>query len=78
MTDLTDSVQNCGLHCENCGETSYAISFTESKRAIEEVKLACIEAVGKCGVVDSFKNENHEDDVTIFFSHVIKAIRDVT
>ena len=73
MTDLTDSVQNCGLHCENCGETSYAISFTEAKRAIEEVKAECVEAI-----MDVYQRNDPKDAIGLISKmDAIKAIKSV-
>ena len=45
MSNLTKSVQNCGIHdtCEN--HNCFAISEKEAQRAIAVVKQACIDAV---------------------------------
>ncbi len=47
MSNLTKQIQNAGLHCENCGESTYAISEKEAKAIREMVKQACIEALDK-------------------------------
>ena len=73
MSDLTKSVQNCGIHdtCEN--HNCFAISEKEAQRAIDVVKQACIDAIEKLGC------EYWKDSVTptVELKQAIEAIRDV-
>lgn len=61
MSELTKSVQSCGLHSDCDGyckgdKEVFTISYKETQEAIKEVKLACIkaaeEAMQKGGYID--------------------------
>ena len=73
MSSLTDKVQNCGL----CSCDCKSITYKEAKKAIEEVKQACIDAVHKCDFEFTSGGYMGGQETCIKLDDAIKAIQEV-
>lgn len=45
MSELTNKIQDCGIHCKTCGSSVYAITEKEASAIVDVCRDAYVDAI---------------------------------